>query len=141
MWLGSTQRSRAGVAWTTYCLSKEKGDLNHLDPSEVVSIFMVKWLVTACKPGVSNFKSMLHYCLLSFQPHPKGRWAPSPMWFQQLDHKGSNASKVWHRVTKSWKIMSPFLKVSRPSLFEEWLSTNFWWGVNQHTIGLGLSKE
>ena len=71
MWLRSTQCSHAGVAWITYCLTKEKGDLNLLDPSKVISTLMVKWLVTACKPGMSNFNSMLHYRLLSFQPHPK----------------------------------------------------------------------
>jgi hypothetical protein len=42
---------------------------------------------------------------------------------------------------KAWKTMSPAIQMRSPESFEEWLSTSFWWGMGQNTIGPGFSKE
>jgi hypothetical protein len=37
--------------------------------------------------------------------------------------------------------MAPSITTRGPTSFKEWLSTNFWWGVGQDTIGPSFSKD
>jgi hypothetical protein len=140
-WSGTTARTRAGVAWWVCCLKRGQGGLNLLVSGEAVVALMTKWIITACEPGTSSFKTLLRHRLCQLQPLPKGKWPPSMMWFQQKDHKGSGGSSVWNRVLKSWKTLSLALTRLHPASFDEWLGTCFWWGSDQATIGPGLSQD
>jgi hypothetical protein len=128
-WSGTPHTSRVRVAWQTCCLQRHEGGLNLIDPGAAVVALMSKWILSACEPRASNFKTILRYRLSLFQPHPQDRWAPSLDWFLQPTHKSSVGSKVWLRTTRAWKSLAFELRPTVPASFTEWMSSTFWWAA------------
>ena len=59
MWAGTSQPSRARVAWSAMCQKRVDGGLNVVDPGEAMVAMMCKWILSACMPGISNFTSLI----------------------------------------------------------------------------------
>jgi hypothetical protein len=112
-----------------------------VDPHEVLSALMVKWIVSALEPGTSIFKHLLHHRLYNLQSFPKGRWQPSPNWCLQPTFCGVSGSTLWKRTAKAWKHILSDVRVLEPMTYAEWLSSDFWLNNNLVTIGPGLSHS
>jgi hypothetical protein len=111
-----------------------------IDPNEVVMALMCKWIISACEPGLSNFKYMLRFRLSQFQPYSGGRWEPNPNWFTFKSYSDSRGSDLWGRTTKAWKNLVGELRTVPPRSYEEWLSASIWWTSGFKAIGPGFSK-
>jgi hypothetical protein len=66
LWVGENKPCRARVARQTCCLKKWDEGLGLVDPTDALVALMTKWLIVACEPGVSNFKTMLRHCLARY---------------------------------------------------------------------------
>jgi hypothetical protein len=124
IWAGSDRPTRTRVAWRTCCLRKKEGGLGMIDPHEAVTALMCKWITSACEPGLSNFKTMLRFRLVQFQPYSGGRWEPNLCWFTFKSHTSSKGSDLWSRTTKAWKNLVGELHTVPPRSHEEWLSAS-----------------
>lgn len=101
---------------------------------------LVKWVITACEPGDSNFKHIIRHRLAQFQPPGTQKWTCSLDWFQLPQHRSRCGSHVWNRIGRAWKTFVKYTYRRGPENFDEWLSTNLWWGIDQDTLGPGFSK-
>ena len=94
-WTGQDRRGRARMAWKTVCRKREDGGLNMINMKHALTALLCKWIVHACKPGISNFKFVLRYRLAGFQPYIHGKWDQLLEWFTQRGHVATTGSKVW----------------------------------------------
>ena len=69
-----------------------------------------------------------------------GVWGPSLLWFLNHNHQARFGSYIWKRTALAWKTMVRKTEISLPSTYDEWLSTNIWWGTSFNTIGPCFSK-
>ena len=60
-WSSTPHTTRVRVAWQTCCLWRHEGALNFIDPGAAVVALMSKWILSACEPRASNFKTILRY--------------------------------------------------------------------------------
>jgi hypothetical protein len=100
-WASKDRRARARVVWEVVCLYRKKGGLNIINPKHALIALLCKWVVYACEPSHSNFKTLLRHRLASFQPYTHVEWGSSLEWFTMRNHKASSGSKVCNRVTKA----------------------------------------
>jgi hypothetical protein len=84
----------------------------------------------------SNFKSILKYRQMRFQPRLRGAWLPSLEWYFLRDHWASTGSTFWNRTAKAWKIMNRDIAIQAPCTYMGWLSSNFWFGPGQDILGI-----
>jgi hypothetical protein len=68
LWSGTAIQTKARVAWRTCCMQREDGGLNMIKPQEALLALMAKWIVSALESGLSNFRNLIRYKLMHFQP-------------------------------------------------------------------------
>lgn len=113
-------------------MPKSKGGLGLLDPEEVLHALMAKWILRALIPGNSNLQILIRHKILQVQPTFSGRWPKSPNWIMLYKFKSTKGSKIWDRIIKGWKSLSPFIDAISPANVDEVLSTSLW--VTTHFI-------
>jgi hypothetical protein len=94
-WSGTTNHSRARVAWHTCCLKRQDRGLNMVDPVDALTWLMAKWILSTLEPQMTNFKAILRYRLSLYRPHARGLWSPSLAWCLISSHIPSIGSKLW----------------------------------------------
>jgi hypothetical protein len=141
LWAGTIQHMRACAAWDVVCLSRKEGGLNMINPKHMVIALMCKWILNACEPRQSNFKTMIRYRLERYQPHAHGSWNCSMQWFLRPEFKASARSRAWNRTMTSWKHLVQDVSLKPPSSYEEWHSSAFWWDAGREAIGPMFSKQ
>jgi hypothetical protein len=95
-------------------LKKRDGRLKLVNPTEALIDLMSKWIIAAYKPGAPNFKIMLRYRFVNYQPYSQGNWEPSLFWFTFRHYSSKAGSKMWNRTATSWKQLVLNIVVSSP---------------------------
>jgi hypothetical protein len=64
------------------------------DPQDASIALMAKWVVLDLEPGGSNFRNLLRFKLMRFQPHFRGAWDPFIEWCISSEHHASSSSPL-----------------------------------------------
>jgi hypothetical protein len=57
------------------------------------------------------------------------------------NHKATIGSKVWNRITKTWKEFVLEVSMNNPFCYKEWLNLSFWWIRNNGNLGPNFLRE
>jgi hypothetical protein len=60
-WSRSLNRSRSKVSWIQCCQTKNKGEVNLINPVDAMTTLMVKWVIKAMELGTSNLHHLLRH--------------------------------------------------------------------------------
>ena len=79
--VGKAQSACAKVGWIQCCQRKANKEINIINPMDVVTALMGKWVVKVMEPGRSNLHAMLRYRLGMYELYKGGQWQPSLDYF------------------------------------------------------------
>ena len=115
------------MSWQQCCQVKSKGGMNLINPEDVVTALMTKWLIKAMEPGTSNLHLFLRFRPSQSQPYLGRHWPQSLEYFTLSKHQRKKGSLVWNQVALAWKKMLSFVSVSSQTIWEELMCCSFWW--------------
>jgi hypothetical protein len=98
-----------------------------VDPEEVETNLLCKWIVKAIEPEKSNLQLLFRYRLARFNPQRGRSWKVDPKWFTNKLHQGVSGSKVWGYINKTWKCMVKNIYQLPPRSRMKFLHSNICW--------------
>jgi hypothetical protein len=112
-----------------------------IDPQKALTMLMAKWTLSTLKHGQLNFKALIRYKIIQYQPHTRGLWASSPEWCLQPERRASTGSSLWKRTTTAWKVMSKDIVQLAPRTYLKWTSSNSWFQLLLEYTRAGISQS
>ena len=115
LWSGSKNIVRDRVSWDDYTKPKKIGclRLNLTSHENAMKALMSKWAIL---PGNSNLQTILRHHIKQLQPSTHGPWGPSTLWLFSPHSSTKGGTKVWHRITQSWKGMAEMVTYLPPTI-------------------------
>ena len=128
------------MAWRQCCQSRNLGGINLIDPKDLLTAMISKWVMKACKPSISNLHVLLKHRLRNYQPYQGGHWRPSLEYFILDRCQAKKGSVAWTRAMVVWKSMATDLRSIFPKTAEEVANKPLWWFSFLPLIGFWFSK-